>query len=185
MLNDPKDKVIQWWDETMDEQAVTEKLKKIELFQSLRNDNVRLAKLAKIVSWQNCRAGDQVLTEGKEGSELYILFRGAVSVFKRTLDRESYTIGTLEDDEDVFFGELALMDEEVRSASVIADTDCEFLVINREDFTKLGEEDPWLGLLVTRAIGRQLCKRLRKANHDIITLFEALVGQVAESDGLE
>ena len=169
----------------MDEQAVIDKLNNVELFHCLRNDSARLTKLAKIVSWQNCRAGDKVISEGKEGSELYILFRGAVSIFKRTLDQESYTIGTLRDDEDVFFGELALMDEEVRSASVIADTDCEFLVINREDFTRLGEEDPWLGLLVTRAIGRQLCKRLRKANHDVITLFEALVGQVAESGGLE
>lgn len=169
----------------MDEQAVIDKLKKIQLFQGLINDDARLAKLAQIVSWQNCRAGDQVIAEGKEGSELYILFRGVVNIFKRTLEQESYTIGTLKDDEDVFFGELALMDEEVRSASVIADTDCEFLVISREDFTRLGEEDPWLGLLVTRAIGRQLCKRLRKANHDVITLFEALVGQVAESGGLE
>jgi CRP-like cAMP-binding protein len=77
------------------------------------------------------------------------------------------------------------MDREVRSASVTAETDCEFLLINREDFTRLGEENPRLGLIVTRAIGRELSKRLRKANEDIIALFEALVEQVAESGGLE
>ncbi|UCG11019.1 MAG: cyclic nucleotide-binding domain-containing protein [Deltaproteobacteria bacterium] len=169
----------------MAEQNILDKLKKIELFRSIRDDEQSLAKLTRIVSWQQCKAGDQVITEGEEGSELYILHRGVVSILKRTLEQESYTIETLKDDEDVFFGELALMDKEVRSASVIANTDCEFLVINREDFTRLGEEDPRLGLLVTRAIGGELSKRLRKANKDMIILFEALVGQVAESGGLE
>jgi hypothetical protein len=39
--------------------------------------------------------------------------------------------------------------------------------------------------LVTRAIAKELSKRLRKANQDMVLLFEALVGQVAESGGLE
>ena len=169
----------------MDEKVVIEKLKKIKLFRDLKDDEEKLAKVAKIVSWQQCQAGDQVITEGQEGSELYILQKGVVSILKRTLDHELYTIVTLKDDEEVFFGELALLDNEVRSASVTANTDCEFLVINRENFIQLGGEDPRLGLIVTRAIGGELCKRLRRANQDIIILFEALVGQVAESGGLE
>jgi CRP-like cAMP-binding protein len=169
----------------MGQDAVIEKLRKIKLFRHLQDDEERIAKVAEIVSWQQCKAGDQVITEGEEGSELYILQKGVVSILKRTLDQELYTIVTLKDDEDVFFGELALLDNEVRSASVTANTDCEFLVINRESFIQLGEEDPRLGLLVTRAIGGELSKRMRKANQDIIILFEALVGQVAESGGLE
>jgi CRP-like cAMP-binding protein len=169
----------------MDEQAVVEKLRKIILCRTLKDDDARMTKLASIVTWQECKAGDEVISEGEEGRELYILYKGTVSVHKRTLDQEPYTIVTMRDEEDVFFGELALMDKEVRSASVIAETDCEFLVINREHFIQLGEEDPRLGLLMTRAIGKELSKKLRKANQDVITLFEALVGQVAESGGLE
>ena len=169
----------------MDEQAVVEKLRNIILCRTLKDDDERMTKLASIVAWQECKAGDEVIREGEEGSELYILYNGTVSVHKRTLDQEPYTIVTLRDEEDVFFGELALMDKEVRSASVIAEADCEFLVINREDFIQLGEEDPRLGLLMTRAIGKELSKKLRKANRDVITLFEALVEQVAESGGLE
>ena len=169
----------------MDEKAVVEKLGKIKLFGTLKDDDERMTLLASIAKWQKCKAGDEVISEGMEGSELYILYRGKVSVHKRTLDREPYTIVSLRDYEDVFFGELALLDREVRSASVTAETDCEFLVINRDDFTRLGEQDPRLGLLVTRAIGKELSKRLRKANQDIIILFEALVEQVAESGGLD
>ena len=169
----------------MTEQAVIEKLKKVKLFGKLGDDEERLAKLARIVTWQQCKAGDEVLSEGTEGSDLYILQKGTVRIIKRTLDQERYTIISLKDDEDAFFGELALLDREVRSASVLAETDCEFLVINREDFNQLGEDDPRLGLLVTRAIGKELSKRLRKANKDMVILFQALVEQVAESGGLE
>ena len=169
----------------MAEQDVIEKLKKIKLFHALEGDEQRLAKLASIVTWEQCKAGYEVISEGTDGSELYILYQGSVKVQKRTLDQELYTITTLNDHEDAFFGELALLDREVRSASVTAETDCEFLVISREDFNQLGEEDPRLGLLVTRAIGKELSKRLRKANRDMIILFEALVEQVAESGGLE
>lgn len=169
----------------MDEQGVIEKLRKIKLFYTVKDDEERLTKLARIVTWQQCKAGVEVLSEVTEGSELYILQKGTVRIIKRTLDQERYTIVTLKDDEDAFFGELALLDREVRSASVLAETDCEFLVINREDFNQLGEEDPRLGLPVTRAIAKELSKRLRKANQDMVLLFEALVEQVAESGGLE
>lgn len=169
----------------MDDRPIIEKLRKIELFEGIKDDDVKLGKLAGIVSVEHCKAGHGVITEGEAGSELYILNKGTVDVLKRTLDNEVFTIVTLTDKEDVFFGELALMDEEFRSASVTAKTDCEFLVIKREDFNRLGEEDPRLGLLVTRAIGRAVSRRLRKTNEDLITLFEALVGEVAESGNLE
>ena len=94
----------------MAEQDVIEKLKKVKLFLSLEGDEERLAKLADIVTWQQCKAGYEVITEGTEGSELYILYQGAVKVQKRTLDQELYTIITLTEQEDAFFGELALLD---------------------------------------------------------------------------
>jgi CRP/FNR family cyclic AMP-dependent transcriptional regulator len=169
----------------MDERPIIEKLRKIELFQGIKDDDERLAKLAGIVSIRRCKAGHGVIAEGESGSELFILNNGTVDVLKRTLDNDVFTIVTLTDKEDVFFGELALMDEELRSASVTANTECEFLVIKRDDFNRLGEEDPRLGLSVTRAIGRAVSRRLRKTNEDLITLFEALVGEVAESGNLE
>ncbi|UCD86331.1 MAG: cyclic nucleotide-binding domain-containing protein [Desulfobacterales bacterium] len=169
----------------MDERPIVEKLRKIVLFQAIKDDDKRLAKLSGIVSVRHCKAGHNVITEGDAGSEFFILNKGTVDVFKRTLDNDAFTIVTLTDEEDVFFGELALMDEELRSASVTANMDCEFLVINRDDFNRLGDEDPWLGLLVTRAIGRAVSRRLRKTNEDLIILFEALVGEVDESGNLE
>ena len=169
----------------MDDSSVIEKLRNIPLFHGIKDDEQRLADLAGIVSIEHCRAGDQLIKEGDEGDELYILNKGTVSVLKRTLDDDMYTVVTLREDEDVVFGELALMDEERRSASVTANTDCEFLVIHRDKFNRLGEKDPLLGLLVTREIGRALASKLRKTDQDLITLFEALLSEVAEEGNLE
>ena len=169
----------------MSEPSVIARLKRIPLFQGIKDDEQRLAGLARIVSLECCMAGQEVIKEGEQGDALYILNKGTVSVLKKTLHDEVYTMVTLKEEEDVVFGELALMDEERRSASVTANTDCEFLVIRRDDFKRLGEEDPLLGLLVTREIGRALSRKLRKTDEDLITLFEALVGEVAEGGNLE
>ncbi len=48
----------------MDEQGVIEKLRKIKLFHTVKNDEERLTKLARIVTWQQCKAGVEVLIEG-------------------------------------------------------------------------------------------------------------------------
>jgi CRP/FNR family cyclic AMP-dependent transcriptional regulator len=169
----------------MDEPSIRERLKRIELFKGIREDEQRLAGLAGIVSLECCLAGTEVIKEGEEGDSLYILNKGTVSVHKKTLHDDSYTMVTLKDDEDVIFGELALLDEARRSATVKANTDCEFLVIHRDDFNRLGEGDPLLGLLVTRELGRALSAKLRKTDEDLIILFEALVGEVAEEGNLD
>jgi hypothetical protein len=47
----------------MDEQGVIEKLRKIELFDAVKDDEERLTKLARIVTWQQCKAGVEVISE--------------------------------------------------------------------------------------------------------------------------
>ncbi|MFH1538713.1 MAG: cyclic nucleotide-binding domain-containing protein, partial [bacterium] len=86
----------------------------------------------------------------------------------------------LEDFMNVFFGEMALIDDDVRSASVLADTDCECFVIKKSDFQKLADENHMIGYFVTQEIAKILSSRLRKAGEDTITLFEALVSEIGD-----
>jgi voltage-gated potassium channel len=78
------------------------------------------------------------------------------------------------------FGELALLDREQRSASVIAETQCDLLVIDRRSFVAFGDRYPEAGLVITRRIARNLTDRLRRANEDTVTLFTALVHELEE-----
>jgi len=160
-------------------------LKNVPIFKPFANKEEELKIIAKIMEYKKVKKNTVIIREGEFGDTLYILKSGAVNILKRTLENEEYTVVRLESTKNniVFFGELALLDNDKRSATVIADTDCELLVIRRKNFIKLGDQYPHLGLPITREISTILASRLRKANQDIITLFEALVGEVREAIG--
>ena len=159
---------------------VKEKLKKISIFKKFSEDNIALEKLSGIIRVVKFPKSAFIIKEGEQGDEMFILNVGRVSIEKRTLQDESYTVVELTDDMHVFFGELAMMDDDVRSASVVAVTDCECFKIKKADFEKLGDEDTKIGLYVTREVAKILSKRLRNANKDSITLFEALVTEIED-----
>ena len=140
-----------------------------------------LASAARVVSYET---GDNIVREGEDGDCMYVLKSGTGEIRKRTLGGEPYTVEVLSAGRDGFFGEIALVDRDTRSATVICTTSCQVYIITREQFQSLSERFPRLGLAVTREIARLLCIRLRRANNDVIALFSALVEEVAESGGL-
>lgn len=160
------------------EDKVLKLLGELKLFEDIANDEARLHSVATILKRKKVKAGDMIIAEGQTGDSLYIIKSGSVRVLKNTLQDEKYTVIILSANEKVFFGELAIVDNDQRSASVMAESDCELLVLTRSKFEQLAEKDPYLGYKIVRRIARIISDRLRKANKDIITLFEALVHEV-------
>ncbi len=162
---------------------IVKTLKSVSIFKTFASSDDELERIAKILTRKTVKKGDLVIREGDEGNTLFIMQRGAVSILKNTLEDEQYTIVRLESKDNMvlFFGELALLDNDRRSASIFAESDCEFLVLTREDFVELGDHYPHLCLPITREISKILATRLRRANSDIITLFEALVEEVSST----
>ncbi len=159
---------------------IMNKLKEVSFFSMFENDMDVLEKIANICSRRLYRKGKFIIREGEFGDELFIILNGEIDIVKNTLQDERYTVTTLCADEgSINVGEIALIDNDRRSASVVAQTDCECLVVNRDDFIKFGDENPAAGLTITRAIASQLCAYLRKSNSDIITLFSALVEEIS------
>jgi CRP-like cAMP-binding protein len=171
-------------DTTADGQTPVEKFKHISLFEAFKNDDTDLGAVAALFTTTKFAAGSFVMREGEPGDTMYIIKTGTVEIVKKTMQGDPYTVAQLSSDKDMFFGELALIDDESRSAGVVCTTDCEFYVLARSKFLELGDAHPSIGLAVTRELARSVSARLRKANADIITLFDALVGEVAESGGL-
>jgi CRP-like cAMP-binding protein len=101
-----------------------------------------------------------------------------VEVTKRTLEDEQYTVAVLRDHDHAFFGELALLDEDRRSATIRTLQDCEVLALKRKDFEALGNTHPDIGLVITRELGKMICRRFRGTSEDVILLFEALVNEI-------
>lgn len=100
---------------------------------------------------------EYLVREGEESQDMYYLQSGTLAVVKRKGDK-TQQIGTIYSGEIV--GEMSFLDEEPRSASVKAVTDCTLTVIPRAKFDASMKQLPkWYQALV-----HTLLDRLRKAN---------------------
>jgi CRP/FNR family cyclic AMP-dependent transcriptional regulator len=162
---------------------IINKLKEVPFFSMFEKVDSDMIKIANMCSTRSIKQGKEIITEGDYGDELFIILNGDIDILKKTLQNEKYTVTTLSADMGgINVGELALIDNDQRSASVVAKSDCKCLVITRDAFVKFGNENPFMGLQITRANASQLRARLRKANSDIITLFSALVEEISDEE---
>lgn len=159
-------------------EKIFEKLKMISLFEEIMNNRDMMSNLMDIIKTRKCAAGERIITEGEMGDEMYILYSGKVEILKKTRAGDSYTVAVLSAEMNVFFGEMALIDDDTRSATVESSAETELLVIKKSDFLSLGKKHPEIGFPVTRAITRNLAKRIRKTNEDMLTIFDALVNEI-------
>jgi CPA1 family monovalent cation:H+ antiporter len=97
----------------------------------------RLAKQAKAVSFLS---DDVIIGEGEKGDALYIITHGLVAVYKGG-DKEN-SIAELRDGD--FFGETALLGDQVRTATVKAKNQTTLLRLRRRDIMSLADNDPEL-----------------------------------------
>ncbi|MDX2470541.1 MAG: cyclic nucleotide-binding domain-containing protein [SAR324 cluster bacterium] len=155
-----------------------EHLKNFSLFKDIAESDEKMAIVSKYMTPQRAKKDEYLFREGDEGDEIFILMKGKVRVIKKTKQQEEYTIVDLEDSFHVFFGEMALMDQDVRSASIMILEDSELLVMNREGFMEMGDQHPEIGLPITRVVNKIVIDRLRNVNNDVILLFGALVDEI-------
>jgi CRP/FNR family cyclic AMP-dependent transcriptional regulator len=160
-----------------------ERLKQINLFSDIAEDLPRLKAILDHTTISYVRKGDAIIREGEMGDSLYLIQSGSVRIMKKTVQDEDYTVVILHDHMNIYFGEIALVDNDRRSATVLAETNCELIKLTRKDFLAMAEADPLLGYRILSQIAKKLSGSLRKMNSDVITLFEALVTEV-EGSGL-
>ena len=161
---------------------VLERIKKINLFSDFIKDEERLTHVCSRIKVEKFRVGQKIINEGELGDKLYILNKGTVRILKNTVSNEKYTVTLLASDANVFFGEVALIDSDKRSATVVAESNCEVYSLDRKSYTKLCEKDPLMGYKITLHIAKRIALSLRKMNTDVITLFDALVNEVKGED---
>lgn len=114
--------------------------------------------LAAILREQRYRKNEVVFHANDPGSALFLLKKGVVKVAVEALDRRELIVRFLYPPD--FFGEMALLDNLPRSATITALEPSEALLLERGDFIQLVERTPTLLPKIAEALSR----RLRKAN---------------------
>jgi CRP/FNR family cyclic AMP-dependent transcriptional regulator len=110
------------------------------------------------------KKGEVILMEEESGSALFVIVNGEVKVVRVGDDGREVILGILGPSD--IFGEMALLDGEVRSASVIALDNAELFMIHRKDFLALLHEHPSIAI----SLLKHLTQRLRRADAMIKSL---------------
>ena len=131
-------------------------LKSTDLF-SETPENI-LAEVAHLIQEIEVPAGTIIFREGEVGNCMYIIYKGTVKIH-----RNQQELALLREKE--FFGELSMLDTELRSASATSLTECLLFRIDQDSFYDLMETRSE----VVKGIIKILCKRLREANKKITT----------------
>ncbi len=127
-------------------QEKLELLGAVPLFGDLSKKN--LERLLETAKESHHREGESVVTEGRGGVGFHLITDGKAKVV-----RSGRTVAHLGPGE--FFGEMALVDDAPRSASVLAETDLETLVISKWEFRPLLKSNPEMAwVLIEHLVAR-------------------------------
>ncbi|MBN1954344.1 MAG: cyclic nucleotide-binding domain-containing protein [Anaerolineae bacterium] len=141
-------------------------LRQSELFVGLPDE--KIAQILSIGQSRSYRAGETIISEGDPSDELYVVEKGMVEVLVPTLADIPGTIGltaVVQLGRGQVFGEMALVDQGARSATIrCVQEGTALFVIPRDAFWSLCEEDHHIGYVVMHNIARDLSFKLRHRN---------------------
>ena len=142
--------------------------RRVSLFSELEPGE--LDALSQVATARHVPAGAAILREAEPGDQFFVLVKGEVKVFVDSPDGREVVLTHLQAGE--FFGEMALLEGESRSASVSALSETELVALSRNDFFAVLSRD----FSLTRKILKTLSARLRRANEVIESLALQDVG---------
>ena len=116
-------------------------------------------KISYIIHKRNFSKGEIVFRKDDPGVGLYIVRDGQVEVYNENPDMTRSIIATLNKGE--FFGDIALLNEVPRSATVVASQDSILYGLFRTDLIVLMDSDPKLGVRLVYRLAQIVAERLR------------------------
>lgn len=156
---------------------------RVPLFSELTEDELSL--VSSVAVRREYDRQTTVFFEYEAGDALYIIEMGQVRIYRVAEDGREKTLTLLSDGD--YFGEMALLDEEPRSAIAETTEKSVLHVIHKRDFEKVFMSYPQIGA----SIIRELCRRLRQTNKqlmdavflDVRTRLLSLLTQLDEKYG--
>jgi CRP/FNR family transcriptional regulator, cyclic AMP receptor protein len=136
--------------------VITELFARVPLFERISPED--RAALARAATLRTYRRGETIVKQGQPGDAFYVIVRGRVAVAIIAPDGSEVVLNTLGEGD--HFGEMALLDDAPRSASVIAQERSDLAILSRDVFLDLLRSN----FALTRALLAAFSARLRRAN---------------------
>jgi len=153
-------------------------IKKNHILKDLADEELKLILMA--TTPRRFQADEVIMQEGDAGEVMYIMCEGSVAITKRlTLElgeeapREKVMV-RFRAEEGVILGEMALIESDVRSATVTALTPCLMLELTKDRFFQILEAYPKIGVKILLRLAQSLSQRLRKNSNELVKVTTAL-----------
>ena len=127
-------------------------LASVPLFRGLSKQH--LNKLSKRFISRSYKAGDTIVTQGKGGEGMFTIISGKVEAVLESADGSKTVVNSFGPGQ--FFGEVAMLDDGPRTASVIATQETECLVLTRSDFISVMHNDAEMATEIAIALANRL-----------------------------
>ena len=137
-------------------------LKNVGGFEGLSDKQVSL--LTERAAVRSYSKGAIIVNEGDEGTSLFVILSGSVKTFLSDENGKEVVLSTQGTDE--YFGDLALFDDEPRSASVMTLEPCKVMIITKAQLREAIKEDPEIGFSLLHG----LAKRVRILTENVRTM---------------
>jgi CRP/FNR family cyclic AMP-dependent transcriptional regulator len=144
--------------ETNLSKAVVDLLTEIPIFDQIRSDDIKI--LARHMNFMDFKPGEVIFSEGDRGDFVCFVTKGSLDVLKRNENGNNIEIASLGKGRSI--GEMAIIDDFPRSATVRAKTDSTLLILTRNGFEELLEKYPQLGIKLLKGLARLLSMNMRK-----------------------
>jgi CRP/FNR family transcriptional regulator, cyclic AMP receptor protein len=129
-----------------------ETLRQVPLFESL--DNEAADELCHLLESLDCKAGTTLFRAGDEGDAMYLIEQGKVRICVRARDGHEVTLTEFSRGD--FFGDMALLDGQRRSADAQVAEDAQLAVLSREHFLSFMRSNPNVALEMLTALANRL-----------------------------
>jgi CRP-like cAMP-binding protein len=149
-----------------DKSDLVEILLNIPIFSKLSSRE--LSSLFNIIHNRSYIKGEIIFHQGDPGIGLYVIRNGEVKIERKLDSNENIELAKFKDGD--FFGELALVDDEKRSASAVAEKDVKLAVIFKPDLDDFISRFPKKGVKILQGISHVIAVRLRQMNEEVIKL---------------
>ncbi len=146
-------------------------LRNIPMFEVLSDE--ALQELARYTTKQKFQQGDVIFREGDAGDSLCLIETGEIEIRKKDKTLALFKAGQV-------FGEMALFENEKRSADAVAIRETTLQRIGNEDFRKFLSKRPEEGVRVLYNSSREISRRLRRTSEYLTMVFET--GKIVAQD---
>lgn len=136
-------------------------------FKNLSSSHLKI--LMKLIHDRFYSANECIFYQGDPGIGLYIIRKGEIKITRTDESNRQHEIATFSRGD--FFGEMALLEDDHRSASAIATKDSNLAVIFKPDLDEFCEKYPKQGVRILRGIATIVATRLRSVNKDYFQLY--------------